>query len=116
MKTVISKLLSACGYVPRGTPVVHEIRPVAHEVKWFLADAHAWHAFRSSETWKKLDAMSRDSMIQGMLPTSAPYRDDPTKQQAFVLGRTMQLEYLAGFAVSPTVPEDSEPDSDFAEE
>jgi hypothetical protein len=117
MRTLVDRIMTWFGYVPRGTnTVVHEIRPVEREVKWTAADSHAWHKFRQSETWGKLSAMSADSMIQALLPRSGPYRDDPSLQQAFVLGRTMQLEYLAEFAVAAPEPDKPSPLADFAED
>lgn len=116
---MFSRLMAMFGYVPRGTigsVVYHFISPVKHEVKWTKADGHAWNAFRQTETWKKLSMMSDDSMIQALLPGSGPYRDDQAKQQAFVLGRTMQLEYLAEFAVAPDKPDEPGRETDFSED
>jgi len=116
MKTMITKLFSFMGFVPRGTSVVvHELKPVEREIKWTQADAHLWHQFRETETWKKLAAMSVDSSIQSMLPRSGPYRDDPVCREAFVVGRTMQLEYLAEFAVASPDPDEDGPESEFSE-
>ncbi len=116
MKALFLKVMGMLGFVPRGTTVLHFIKPVEHEVKWTVADSHAWDAFRKTETWKKLAVMSEDSMIQALLPLSKPYPDDVWQQQAFVLGRTMQLEYLAEFAVAPLVPEADGPETDFSDE
>ena len=125
MSKLFSKIMEMVGYVPRGTctasapvnnVVEHVLRPLRREIKWTQADAHTWHKFRECETWKKLAAMSDDSMIQSMLPQSGPYREDPVRQQAFVLGRSVQLDYLAEFAVAPPVTEDPGPESEFAEE
>ena len=116
MKAWFSKMMGLLGFVPRGTSVLHFIKPVEHEIKWTVADSHAWDAFRKTETWKKLAVMSEDSMIQALLPRSGPYPDDVSKQQAFVLGRTMQLDYLAEFAVAPVVPEETGPETDFSDE
>jgi hypothetical protein len=118
MKLMLLKLMERLGFVPRGTNsvhVFHSIRPVEHAIKWTKGDSNAWHAFRETETWKKLSVMSQDSMIQALLPGSGPYRDDLARQQAFVLGRAMQLEYLAEFSVAPEKPEEQGEDSEFAE-
>lgn len=115
MKALFLKMMGLLGFVPRGT-VEHCIKPVEHEVKWSKADAHAWNAFRQTATWKKLALMSEDSMIQALLPRAMPYRDEHAKQQAFVLGRTMQLEYLAEFAVAPIEPEEPGKEVDFSDD
>ena len=106
MKKLIQTIMGFFGYVPRGT-VEHTLVMLQAPVKWTTEDANAWHAFWWTPVWEKINSLSHDAMVQGMLPHSAPYRDDPRLQQAFILGRRVQMEYLSSLAV-PKKPNDPE--------
>ena len=97
MKRILNSFMAAFGFVPRGTVVEHVITPASHAVKWQKADAQAWRQIAESELWGKLKVMTDDALIQALLPGGLPYRDNPALQQAYVLGRAMQMDYLAGF-------------------
>jgi hypothetical protein len=97
MKRMLTRLLGRLGFVPNEA-VRHVIAPAASAVQWSVADGRFWARVLATPTWSKLASMSEDSMIQGLLPRAAPYRDEPALQQAFVLGRKMQLDYLVSMA------------------
>lgn len=87
--------------------VEHVLRAVSAPVTWTAADALIWHEFRKSATWAKLEAVSRDSMLQDILPETPVMVGglNPELTKAYVLGRQMQMEYLGKLAFRP-VPDD----------
>lgn len=104
MRAVFEGLLKRLGYAHLGE-TRHVLAPAAAPVEWTVADGKSWARMMATPTWRKLASMSQDSMIQGLLPQAAPYRDDPRLQQAFILGRKIQMDYLASMAAPTGVPE-----------